>query len=79
MLVNHIRHVEPAIIIKTVNDRNDSGYIIAIGIAGAAFTMAYQVAGKAVRDTPLSVALPGPLSSGDGNGGGSCGHPAGHR
>ena len=43
--------MEPAIIIKTVNDRNDSGYIIAIGIAGAAFTMAYQVAGKAVRDT----------------------------
>jgi ATP/ADP translocase len=34
-----------------VNGREDNSYIIGIGIAGAAFTMAYQVAGKAARDT----------------------------
>jgi ATP:ADP antiporter, AAA family len=33
-----------------VNGRDDNAYIIGIGIAGAAFTMAYQVAGKAARD-----------------------------
>jgi ATP/ADP translocase len=42
--------MKPAIIIKIVNGRDDNSYIIGIGIAGAAFTMAYQVAGKAARD-----------------------------